>query len=270
LEAGFAVEMILKTKPSAVPVVVYQMGKVGSMALVASLERQGVGPVYHLHALNPAGERPQQAARLVYEEMVLAQRPAKFIALVRETIARNVSAFFQEENFVRHTGQRFAEFGGSLEELARLFGSKLHHMSIFPLTWFDRQVKQVLGIDVYAEPFDRSRGFVRLGRGAHELLVLKSELDDRSKAAAVATFLNLDGFEIERANVGGQKAYAEVYRRFRESIRLPDTYIEGILSSRYMRHFYSEQEIERFRAYWSDPDRSLPVEVGLPVGPSVA
>jgi len=251
------------------PVVVYQMGKVGSMALVASLERQGVRPVYHVHAMNPAGERPQQAARVAYEEIVLAQRPAKFITLVRETIARNVSAFFQEENFVRHTGRRFAEFGGSLEELARVFGSKLRHMSVFPLTWFDRQVKEVLGIDVYAEPFDQARGFVRLSQGVHELLVLKSELDDRSKAAAVATFLNLDGFEIERANVGGQKAYAEAYRRFRESVRLPEAYIEGMLSSRHMRHFYSEPEIERFRAYWSDPGRNLPVQAGLPVGPSV-
>ena len=86
----------------------------------------------------------------------------------------------------------------------------------------------------------------------------------------MAAFLGLDGFEIERANVGGQKAYAEVYRRFRESIRLPDDYIEGMLSSRHMRHFYSQQEIERFRAYWSHPGRSLPIEAGLPVSPSPA
>ena len=250
------------------PVVVYQMGKVGSTSVLLSLKRHGVAPLYKVHFMNPenfgdspairrGGSEPVHivTGRKVYREIVVPRKRAKFITLVRDPVATNVSGFLQV--FEQLAGRSLAESGYSLEELGEFFLREYpHHL---PLTWMETEVGRILGIDVYAEPFDRARGHVRLGSGAQELLVLRCELDDAVKQAALAGFLGLGSFKITRANVGAEKDYASVYGRFRESVRLPDSYLEWMYTSRYARHFYAPREIERFRAYWTDAGRTVKV-----------
>ena len=97
------------------PIITYQMGKVGSSTVQASLvavdpER----PIYHVHFLNPARVREIEQQRRNYfgtEKISLLRRPWlseflfkqirkqnrnwKIVTLVREPIARNISTFFE-------------------------------------------------------------------------------------------------------------------------------------------------------------------------------
>jgi hypothetical protein len=255
-----------------VPIVIYQMGKVGSMSVLGALQDCGCEPLHHVHVMNPEYMRPgtthdpehEKAARAVYSNVVERRRPAKFITLVREPIGRCVSAFFQAENFRAYAGRPLVVAEWSLEQLARLFGAQLTNMAFFALTWFDRQIGEMLGIDVYSEPFPHQAGFATYGQGPFELIVLRSELDDSIKERALAAFLGLDGLRMRQANVGEEKEHAELYRRFRDSARLPDSYVERLLGSRYARHFYAQQEIRLLRARWTDAGRDLLIPAHSP------
>lgn len=50
--------------------------------------------------------------------------------------------------------------------------------------------------------------------------------------------------------VGNKKHYSKVYKKFIDSIELPDSYIDEICSSRYAQHFCSEEEINKFKDRW--------------------
>ena len=62
--------------------------------------------------------------------------------------------------------------------------------------------------------------------------------------------MNIDEFTLVKSNIGDDKAYHGLYRGFLEFIVLPDSYIDKMYTSKYVRHFYSEEEIEAFKARW--------------------
>ncbi|MEQ9823985.1 MAG: putative capsular polysaccharide synthesis family protein [Puniceicoccaceae bacterium] len=103
------------------PVVVYQMGKVGSSSIYESLRRlYNNKNVYHVHYLNPkyisriVEKRTRlglsipghiQTSQLVRELIRSESENLKFISLVRDPFSRNLSAFFENiDNFLQHTG----------------------------------------------------------------------------------------------------------------------------------------------------------------------
>jgi len=118
------------------------------------------------------------------------------------------------------------------------------------LTWFDRELKSVFGVDVYAIPFDPAKGYeIYESEKARVLLVRLEDLRSRAPVA-FGDFLGLGDFRLADTNVAEAKGYADVYRRFVASVRLPHDYIERMYDSRYARHFYSEDELDAFRLRW--------------------
>ena len=89
------------------------------------------------------------------------------------------------------------------------------------------------------------------------MLVLRCELDDRTKAQAVANFLDLDEFEIVRSNVTSEKSYAGQYAEFKQRIRIPTPLLDQMYNSKFARHFYSSEECKKFRARWTGDSTNL-------------
>lgn len=245
------------------PIIIYQMGKVGSSSVSKSLELHGIDLVFHIHRMNPDNiekvrqeyldndERPpdERIGKGLYSNVVTNRKKAKFITLVREPISRNTSAFFQ--NFKRFTGvDEYDHADFAIEELVNIFIERYRHP--VPLTWFDVEVKQTLGIDVYEYPFPKEKGYLSIKRGNFELLILKLEVDDSIKEKAIAEFLDAEDFRLIRANVGQDKDYARTYKDFLRTIRLPESYVEIMCNSEYTRHFYSDVEIESVRSKWDN------------------
>lgn len=250
------------------PILIYQMGKVGSSTVERSLK--GIGrPVVHIHHLNP---RTRAAVRRQHEEKGLPTpahyraadavlrdleqgRQLDVVTLVREPVSRNISAFFQNIRVFGHDPERLGP--ERVAELTEQFIERYaHHV---PLRWFDDELREMLGIDVYARPFPRSRGHTTLESPRARVLILKSELPDPAKAEALATFLGLASPPpIRRANVGAEKGYREVYAAFLDAIRLPADYLDRMYHSRYARHFYDEQELRAFRQRWVRPAGDVP------------
>lgn len=137
----------------------------------------------------------------------------------------------------------------SLQQILDSFYAEYPHE--VPLKWFDREPKVTIDIDVYSKSFPSDRGYIRFRNGPFKLLVLRTELSDSQKADAVEDFLGISGLEIHRRNTAKNREYADLYDDFKREVELRGSYLDRMLESRYARHFYSQEEINRAYAQWS-------------------
>lgn len=272
------------------PVIVYQMGKVASSAVRNALLLHGLHAVLHLHAFFPLrnrnaheievdeGIRKSLIAEIlhaqrvfdraslarkihllyrekvhnerIYKLCVQGKRKAKFISLVRDPIAANLSMFFQL--FEEYAGTPYLPGRFSTREIIDIFLEKYNHSR--PLTWFDAEMKTSLEIDVYKWPFPKDRGYLSVSKGDIDLLLLQSELEDSAKEVAISEFVGLEGFRMIQSNLGREKNYGDEYRLMKTRIRFPNPLLDEIYGSKYARHFYTEDALEKFRAQWDKRD----------------
>jgi hypothetical protein len=244
------------------PLLIFQMGKVGSSTISKSLKEHNSDRVmYHAHdltdniidlmessyrqnwsqSLNPAHLWQSQ-----YIRKVIKKYPNRWnwdiITLVRDPVARNISGFFQTLFLAYDQDKRKGD------ELSDLFLSEFDHET--PLVWFDREMKGVFGIDVFGSSFSSSTGYkIYEGEGCRLLLIRLEDLDSCAPKA-IEDFLGIENFKIMKSNVGTQKAYSQQYHEFLKHIKLPAAYIDRMYNSKYAQHFYSEHEIENMIKKW--------------------
>jgi hypothetical protein len=256
------------------PLLIYQMGKVGSSSIHASVNTfWKSSPVYHLHVLSAANlaalDRVIRDAyprtRHIPEHLIAGEflrhylprgpRPNRWpiITLVRDPIARNVSSFFQDLT-TRHTYLDFAamladnDTEGTARRLINAFLDNHDHQR--PLKWFDMELRRVFGIDVFAEPFDKQKGFTIYRNDRCRVLLIKLESLDRCVRAAFEQFLNINDFKLQTENVSRQKKYGQLYDAVKRSINFPEAFIDRMYTSRLVQHLYTNDEIAVFRRKW--------------------
>jgi hypothetical protein len=237
-------------------VLVYQMGKVGSRSIFYALQSSREFEVFHLHRMLPSANCRQilhslNCANLesainertwleLFEKLILAEREVYVISGTREPIARNMSAYFQNYDLA-------ALRENNMEAVASKFIDTYSHDT--PLRWFSEQFHKVLGIDVYAEPFNREAGFGTYTRRNTRALVLTAEADNAAKHAIISEFLESNSVgALDNRNVGSRKDYRNEYSEFKESIRFPEALVEWLFSSAYMENFYTEKAISALRS----------------------
>jgi len=262
------------------PIINYQMGKVGSSTVQASLEAMNLDqPVYHVHFLNPERVRQIEQQRRKYfrtEKYALLRRPWlyqflfeqiqkkdrhwKLITLVREPIARNVSTFFENLEVTKKPDSAtyavksdYYDFNieadpQNLDELIDLFFDRLVHER--PLRYFDDEIKTVFGIDVFASGFPLDKGYSVYQGEYADLLLIRLEDLDKCANTVFKQFLGLDDFKLVQANIASDKVYAPLYKAFKRSVRFPEDYVREMYESAYARQFYSDEEIRGFRQGW--------------------
>lgn len=244
------------------PVLVYQMGKVASMSTYTSLKKVPGIDVSHVHRLNPEniakvqesyrqqGHKPPNEEKALYlSENLLRTRkiPVKIITLVREPIARNISAYFQ--NLEHFEDMKNPHDSLDVAELIGGFLNKYAHD--VPLKWFDIEMLSTTGIDVYQYKFPKEEGYQVIDAPPYSLLIMKHDLDDSLKEKYIGQFLGIESFCMIRANEAFSKEYAKQYKAFISSIKLPNEYIERMLTSKYAQHFYSAEELSNISKKWT-------------------
>jgi hypothetical protein len=247
--------------------IVHQMGKVGSSTIVKSLEELQLDiPIFHTHSLNIEHLRSREKyKRLNCQEVPprviqgqylrkaidrgLLGKSWKVISLVRDPISRNISAFFQNINdYFPDYFNRYSSGSLQLDEIVSTFLEKYNHDA--PLNWFDQEMKEVFGIDVFSSDFPISKGYKIFKHDQIDLLLLRLEDIDNCSQNAFREFLGIEEFTLKGANIGDGKLYKDAYQQIKNSVSLPNWYLEKFCSSKLMRHFYSESEINGFRTTW--------------------
>lgn len=251
------------------PIIVYQMGKVGSSSVYDALRDLDLDvPVYHAHVLNrfdvyEAGVRETRAAPgndldVLSEGRAMRRivdsgrwRAWSLISLVRAPIPRAVSDFF--ENVFAYIPDFFGRFERgeiTLAEVSETFWTRYQDFS--PIHWFDDQVRDVFGIDVYAAPFPHARGFAIYQNERARLLLMRLEDLNRCAPRALDDYFGLRDLPLTVKNSASTKAHGDLYRQFGDQLRLPDAYIQKMHSTAYARHFYTPEELEASVARWRE------------------
>lgn len=250
----------MRSESAKVPILIYQMGKVGSSSILEALTALNLS-VIHLHTLNQrnivaAEDRSAKrglslpahirASKRVRAKLIGHGKPLRIVTAVRDPIARNISAYFQNLNTFRQRKKDFdtAELEGMMKQFVKVYPHDL------PLGWFDTEIKEILGVDVYEYPFPQTAGTQIIQQNEIRILILRAETPDETKVRALRAFLDIPEMVIEPKNVGANKDYSEYYNHFLECIRLPNEYINKMYESRYAKHFYTPEEILKFRERW--------------------
>jgi hypothetical protein len=243
------------------PIVIYQMGKVASTSLQHSLTTMGLDvPIYQLHFMGQLDEIEtwvrDKRANAAPERLML--RRARYVAnaihshewkqvfmisLVRAPAQQLLSAFFQrpEVNMSAYR-ERLQRGEVSAQEVADYFLK--YFRPGFPQEWFDKQLKEPFGIDVYATEFDRAKGYQFYEHDNIRLVVIRYEDLSRCVTEVMREFLGIPNFALAPANVGEEKKYGELYREVRRILRWTPERLDELHTTRYAQHFYTPQELE--------------------------
>jgi len=257
------------------PLLVYQMGKVGSTAVAHALETAMPGrPVFHFHTLSRERLQREEAvyrrhfavrrsidSHLLHSLHVkrrLAGLPPrvrrwKIVTLVRDPVERNLSAFFQT------LGLHFADRGFTerihagddrvADDLRVFFVEHFPHRRV--LSWFDDEIRAVFGIDVLEGAFPHGTGYRLYSGAVADVLLLRLENLSVCASDGLRELLGLRDVAVSRRKKGSDKYYAETYRRVRETLSLPPDVVEAIYGSRMVQTLYEPAEIEARRRQWS-------------------
>jgi hypothetical protein len=270
-------------KKSGPPIIIYQMGKVGSSSIKKTLDKLNLdNPIYHVHFLTKKLVLKSEKDRKPFfrtDKHHLLQRPWlnqflikkienglnegkwKIITLTRDPVARNISAFFENlEVHVQKSNDKFTIESdiwgieptevklGDIHNLIAIFFDKFYHFD--PMEFFDREIKGIFGTDVYSTEFPTSRGYKIYNDEMSEILLVRLENLNECAQKAFADFIGINNLVLSTQNVGSEKKYAPLYREFKKSIVFPKGYIDQMYDSKYMRHFYNQEEIKKFRSKW--------------------
>lgn len=240
-----------------VPVLVYQMGKVGSTSVLNALKQSGLRLVYRLHLLNlnnmhllypqmiDAANPVVLAEKKVYapitrqlQNYILARKGTiKVITPIRDPVTRNVSMYFENlSDFHFPNIMDLTDIPVDLL-LEKFFREVRHNL---PLVWFDLEMRDVLGVDVYQYPFPKEEGFLRIQENNIDILLLKSELTDEIKVKVIAEYLEINSFQLKCVNRAQDKtAINNIYPLFLSAFEKKSShYRDTMMNSRYYQHFY--------------------------------
>lgn len=258
--------------------IVYQMGKVGSSTVCNSFKKNNEIDTYHIHVLTEDSIKdlekvyknnfhrssffPSHIVESQYLRKQLDKKRKerwKVVSLVREPVSRNISIFFQ----ILYSGigynysekLKYMKIDDIVEELQKLFfeknsGFEKYNGHEAPLNWFDTELKSTLNIDVFSKEFPCHKGYVTYQSDQADLLLIRLENLNSCAGEAFKKFLDIDDFTLVPSNISKNKNYSQIYRRFLDTLVLPEHYIDKLYKSKYMNHFYDQEEIATFRSRW--------------------
>lgn len=224
------------------PVYVYQMGKVGSTSVKETLKANTRSGVIHAHNY----QRMLYRDRWFLNFSRMVGRPVKVICPVRDPISRNVSGFFQ--TFMRDTGFELSERNWTVDELRELFLERYPHSE--PLKWFDLRFKPYFGLDIFSVPFPIDQKFRFYRIGSVEVLIYRSDVDRTTQLELISKLVGQNINQWTHANIGQQKSYSELYKRFCSEVSLPGDYLDELIGSKYAKHFWTPDELKESASRW--------------------
>lgn len=251
-------------------ILVYQCGKVGSVTLSAGLQKAGIENA-HVHDFFFKTDRVGELVigdeggkdfvkkfntlhfqNLEYIECIKEEmKGKKIITLVRDPIAVDLSLVFQWMGrgiLDKYFAKQIKEGKTFLEIVLELMLKNQDRV----FNWFNQELKVLSGIDVFAYPFDKEKGYALISENDIDVLVLKTEKLSQM-TEIIRKFTGNHKVELVNKNVGENKGYMHMYKEVKKRLDLPEKYVEHYYKNNpYMDHFYSEEEKKAFLMKWAE------------------
>jgi len=237
---------------------IYQMGKVGSTSLEEAIK--GSLHVHSLYSNWPCFVFYQQRRSNFIERFsqhfydwsrrvaLNKRKKIKIISLVRDVYARNISMFFQNlPHWMYHFSKldkKDLRLKSDLPLLFEIFEKAFDHNYAF--TWYDKEIKRFTGVDIFKYPFDKEKGYCHIQEGKYDILLIKLE-NLKSSWEVLEDFVGYK-LTLQSVNRSSDKWHAPVYENFIKNYTPSETYLNQIYNSKLVEHFYTKDEILKFRS----------------------
>jgi hypothetical protein len=197
-------------------------------------------------------------AQQVRREIAFVRNLGGRIALIsgnRDPIDQVISNVFQ---FIPHLIPEFAllraagvELLSALSDYTRLELQR-ELDALENRSFFDEELLPVAKMELLREPIDRERGFSLFADANTSVLLFRYKDLHRVLPTALSALTGRGSVPIYSQNTSREKGYADLYREFRASFRVPAELCAALYRRYpYLRHFYTEAEIAEFEARWS-------------------
>jgi len=240
-------------------VVVYTMGKVGTLTICNSLRKAGFKHV-HPHSLRYTmpGIHFLNINFTLYDKIKYSlwsllkrakvfiwkifKRKIVIITGVRDPFSRNISAFFEQAHYLGGIDKNL-----NFPNLMRLYNKACNFEA--PIQWFDLEILKVTGINVYEYHFDKNLGYAIIENKKYKIFIYR--LDKlNSLRDVIASFLNDDNFEIDSTNFSEKTVYSELMQLLKDNYRYKKEISNRYIASNYMKHFFTDAEIKSLEERW--------------------
>lgn len=253
------------------PIIIYQMGKVGSTTIYRSLKNLGLkNRVYHIHFLSQRGvelaiKNHKKAGIRFVPHLSLSRGLSKklikdptlrwkIVTLVREPIGFEVSNYFQNyqksklKNLDLTDEKNMETISAYLERKLSAYDPSKAYVE----NWFEKEIKTVTGVDVFNHPFDQDAGYSIIRGDNADILIMRLESLNQVFNPALKLFLGMDrDISMIRKNVGADKIYSSLYAKVKDKIKLSENVCERIYDSKFFSHFYGKKMKSQFLKKWS-------------------
>ncbi len=200
----------------------------------------------------------------------------RIITAVREPISQNVSTIYQ---FLSMCGSEYQPFlsvlmmvlknidkesldeiksimindGGDIQQIFDMFvdknkNTKIYGTSRHAIQNFIPDFCENI-IDITAYPFDKEKGYTIIKEDNIEIFVYQLEkLNNIIPELSAWVGVPFDSLEID--NVASSKWTGESYKQAQKEIRFSKEYFDRCYNEKYVKHFYSDSDIEKFKNKW--------------------
>jgi Putative capsular polysaccharide synthesis protein len=245
-------------------VLVWSKGKVGSSSVCATLRQYGFDAVqvHYLSDLNLTYLMNETYCDQILPDNIVAslrvlhgidrgfyKPPFRVVTLVRDPLARNVSAYFQ--NLQHFSGARALD---AEAHVRRFLDTYPHSVA---LDWFDTDLRAVTGVDFRERAFDRDRGWSVWRSERFHLLLLRTEQPDEVKLRAMSEFIGAPITHMIRDNEAVNKDYGDLYTSFMRAFAAPRAYLDYLYDSDLCAKFWRPEDVRRMKSAWRICDQPL-------------
>ena len=248
-------------------IMVYQAGKVASKSIDKSLESLGytstaphsmgknvlyqIFPNYkdpYLRSIKKITKVLIKYAKRKTLLFLYKRRKMKIITVVREPISRNMSSYFQDIHIpLMHIAANHSMVNPKNTNISKLISEYFRNFNQnFGINWFDNELKKYFGVDAYKYEFNKEKGYDIIKKGNIEVLIIKYEKLGEVGEKCIGDFIGNSEFRIVNRNTSQEKWYSPVYENFKKEIKFDDIYLDDMLNNKYVKHFYTEEEILGF------------------------
>lgn len=185
----------------------------------------------------------------------------KVVTAVRDPIAQNLSVcyeFFSDERMFYKCGNKELLFkdGGNaqalFDELIDTNGyvdTEKRVDSTSLIQYFYKSFENYL-CKIQEMPFDKGKGYSVITKGKYEIFIYQLEKLNQIQGVLL-DWLGLPGETLSQGNISEEKWYADSYEQAKKEIKISRKYFDKCYNETYVKHFYSEEDIEMFKNRWS-------------------
>ncbi len=256
------------------PILIYQLARVGSKSIEASLSDVGLNPL-QLHYITcendlpPRHEERRKRAEHMLNNLDKLNR-LNVITIARDPIERNISRFWigyhhnltlekLERLGMQHASDTFNKWlaDGNIripyyrkDRPALSPGVTELHSATEPLRWFDKEFKPTMGVDVYKLPKPHGKAVFHK-KGKINIMIVRTEDLRKIYKNAAKQFLGKNVGLGNRNGSGGWTKKPALYTQFKRMVKVPRNILDKYYNHHYTKHFYSDEEIANLYRRWS-------------------